>query len=99
MLVTNQTVKSGDIVSFKLVNGDEIVGKLKEVQEGRYRVERPFAAMVTQQGLALVPLLVTGTEMAVVELSANHVMMVFDTSKEIADHYIKQTTGIQLATV
>lgn len=99
MLVTNQTVKAGDIVSFKLVNGDEIVGKLKEVSEGKYRVERPYAAMVTQQGLALVPLLITGTETVVVELSTNHVMMVFDTGKEIADHYIKQTTGIQLAGV
>ena len=97
MLLTKTNINNGDICSFKLVNGDEIVATVKSYEGDTYLVDRPYAAMVTQQGLALVPLLLTGTETAQVNLDSCHVMMVFATGKEIADHYVQQTTGITLA--
>lgn len=98
MLLSNESIKAGDICSFKLVNGDEIVAKVKEVNGDSYRLERPFAAMVTQQGLALVPVTITGTDTVVVDVDSKHIMMKFATAKEVADHYVQQTTGIQIAT-
>ena len=40
MLVTNQKYGAGDIVTFKLVNGDEIIGRIVEDTETAFVVDR-----------------------------------------------------------
>ena len=48
MLVTNKYAKD-DIVSFKLVNGDEIVGRIVDETSDNYTINKPCTVMPSQQ--------------------------------------------------
>lgn len=87
--------QSGDIVSFKVVNGDEIIAKLVEETDTGYTISRPCTVVPSPQGLGLVQSLFTGELNTNTTLSKQHVIMHAPVVKEIESHYIKTTTGIQ----
>lgn len=94
MLVTNKYDKD-TTVSFKLVNGDEIVAKIVEETDAAYIVSKPTTVMPSQQGLGLIQSLFTTDLNKNITLDKNHVMMHAPTVKDVENHYIKTTTGIE----
>ena len=58
MLVTNKYAED-DIVTFKIVNGDEIVAKIVEESDDAFTVMKPCTVMPSQQGLGLLQSLFT----------------------------------------
>lgn len=84
-----------DIVSFKIVNGDEIVAKFIEETDTEFVVNKPATVMPSQQGIGLMQSLFTGGLDKNIKLQKTHVMIHSETVKEIKDHYIKTTTGIE----
>ncbi len=58
MLVTNKYAED-DIVTFKIVNGDEIVAKIVEESDDAFTVIKPCTVMPSQQGLGLLQSLFT----------------------------------------
>jgi hypothetical protein len=94
MLVTNKYEKD-DIVTFKIVNGDELVAKIVEENEQEYTVSKPCTVMPSQQGLGLMQSLFTGDLNKNVRLEKRHVMLHAPTIKDVQNHYIKTTTGIE----
>ena len=54
MLKTNK-FKSGDIISAKLISGEEIVAKLGEETDTTYEFDRPVSLSIGPQGAALTP--------------------------------------------
>ena len=94
MLVTNKYEKD-DIISFKIVNGDEIVAKIVEETENTFIVNKPCTVMPSQQGLGLLQSLFTSDLDKNITLDKKHVMMHAPTIKNIQNHYIKTTTGIE----
>jgi hypothetical protein len=94
MLVTNKYEKD-QVVSFKLVNGDEIVAKIVEETDTAYVVSKPCTVMPSQQGLGLIQSLFTSDLNKSISLAKNHIMMDSSTIKDIENHYIQTTTGIQ----
>jgi hypothetical protein len=97
MLVSRKYEKE-DVVSFKLVNGDEIVARVEEETEQGYFVSKPTTVMPSQQGIGLIQSLFTGNKDKSVFLSKQHVMFHSPTIKDIENHYITTTTGIQPVT-
>lgn len=96
MLVTkkkNYEVK--DIVSFKLVNGDELVAKVEEEHETEFVISTPMVAIPSQQGMGLMGAMLTAEVEDSTTLSKSQVMLSYKTSEQIADHYRKLTTGIE----
>jgi|TARA_B110000977_G_C10793279_1_gene383321 hypothetical protein len=89
--------EADQIVSFKLVNGDEIVAKLIEENNDTYTIEKPCTVMPSQQGLGLIQSLFTSELNKNVTLEKKHVMLHQATMQKIVDHYIKTTTGIETA--
>ncbi len=94
MLVTNKYVED-DIVTFKIVNGDEIVAKIVEESDDAFTVIKPCTVMPSQQGLGLLQSLFTSDLNKSIRLEKRHVMMHAPTVKDVQNHYIKTTTGIE----
>jgi hypothetical protein len=92
-------VEADDVATFKMVNGDEIVAKVVAVTDaGDFVLNRPFTVIPSGQGMGLLPLLLTADENQDYTVRSQHVLMHGSTVKEIQNHYIKMTTGIELVT-
>jgi hypothetical protein len=97
VLVTNKYDKD-TIVSFKIVNGDEVVAKIVEETDDSYVISKPTTVMPSQQGLGLLQSLFTSDLNKTIALSKTHVMMHAPTVEDVRNHYIKTTTGIEPVT-
>ena len=85
----------GDIVCFKILNGDEIVAKLVEDTTDKFVISRPCTVIPSQQGLGLMQSLISGDINTNITLLKSHVMMHSPVVKDIENHYIRTTTGIE----
>lgn len=96
-MLFNNTSKyeKDDIVAFKMVNGDEVVAKIIESTMTGWTVNRPCTVMPSSQGIGLIQSLFTGDINKNIELRAEHVMLHAPVIKEMENHYIQTTTGIQ----
>jgi len=94
MLVANKYEKD-DIVTFKVVNGDELVAKIVEESDEAFTVTKPCTVMPSQQGIGLLQSLFTSSLEQNVTLDKKHVIMHCPTVKDVQNHYIKTTTGIE----
>ena len=97
MLVNNKYEKD-QVVSFKIMNGDELVAKIVEETDDAYIISKPTTVMPSQQGLGLMQSLFTSDLNKNIRLSKHHVMMHAPTVKDVENHYIKTVTGIEPVT-
>ena len=87
-----------DVVTMKLVNGDEIVTEIVEDAAMFYIVKRPQTVVPSAKGMGLMPSLFTGKENAEIMLSKQHVMLAAASVDEMVRHYLVTTTGIEPVT-
>lgn len=88
--------KIGDIVSFKLSSGEEILGRLEEETDSVFTLHKPMVLIMGQQGLGLAPFMFSVSPDAKFRLRTGSVSCVAKTQEEIAKQYTAQTTGIHL---
>lgn len=96
MLVSNQKYTSGDVVSFKMVNGDEVIAKVLEETVDGWQVASPCTVMPAQQGLGLMQSLFSAKDDAKVFLNRTHIMFHAESLEQMRVHYIKTTTGVDV---
>lgn len=94
-MLLNKPYSKDDIICFKLVNGDEIVAKLVEEKSNSWLVAKPCTVIPSPQGLGLMQSLFSADINKDVELKSEHVMFHAPVIKQLEDHYIQTTTGIQ----
>lgn len=98
MLLANSNYKINDIVTLKLSNGEELVGKLAERTDTEITLVRPLVfTMHPQNGQAmLVPWLMSINPLGTDPISINrsNILTITKTMKDIADSYIESTSGI-----
>ena len=82
------------VVSFKIVNGDEIVAKIVSEDHGSFTIKNPCTVMPSQKGLGLIQSLFTSDLNKSIVLQKSHVMLHSPTVKDVEDYYIQTTTGI-----
>jgi hypothetical protein len=97
MLVTNEKYKKDDTVTFKLSNGDEVVAKIVEDNDQAFVVSKPCTVMPSQQGIGLIQSLFTSELNTSISIDKRHVMMSAPTISDIEAHYLKTTTGLDIA--
>lgn len=95
MLIEQNKYSEGDIASFKLINGDELVARIIEDSALEYKLERPCTVVPSQKGIMLIASLFTAQPDMKVNISKSHVLLHAGTAKEVRDHYIEITTGIK----
>jgi len=97
MLIETQTsIKNNDVVSVKLLGGDEVVGRFVENDSEAYlTLSKPMLVMMGQQGFGLGPFIMTANpDLAKVDIKQTSVVSVVKTYEPVAKEYLKQTTGL-----
>lgn len=87
--------KQGDIVSFKMTSGEEVIGRLEEETDNYYELRKPMVLIAGQQGLGLAPFMFSVSPDAKFRFKSNTISCVAKTENDIAKQYTSQTTGIQ----
>jgi len=88
-----------DIISFKLTSGEEMIARYSEETETTFYVTKPVNLIPTPQGsLGMVPAMFSA-ELANAKVSLNKsaVALHAPAKKEVADEYIRGTSGIKPA--
>ena len=97
-MLVSKGYQEGDIVSFKLINGDEIVAKIVAVATNGFQVSKPCTVMPCPQGMWLIQSLFTADADVSVVLQMDHIIMHAPSIDAMQKHYIKTTTGIEPVT-
>ena len=85
-----------DIVTVKILGGDEVVGRLAAVDNGVIRLNKPHAVMMGQQGFGLAPYVLTAGPDFKINIKYDHIVCIVKTFEAVAKEYIKQTSGIMV---
>lgn len=86
-----------DIITIKLISGEEIVTRFLEENDTAYRVYKPLSVMPSAQGLSLIQTVISvGPEQ---EMNVNKACICLHapSRKEMADAWIESATGIKPA--
>jgi hypothetical protein len=94
-MLINKGFSNGDVISLKLVNGDELITRFEEETSDTITINRPLALTFGGQGLGMMPWMFLGDKDVYV-LSKNHVFAMSISKKDAADQYLQGTTGIAL---
>lgn len=95
MLINNNNFKLRDVVTIKMLGGDEIIARLaNENVEHSIEVTKPLVVMMAQQGFGLLPFMLTGVQTETITFMKQHVIAMVHTQDAVMKEYIKQTTGI-----
>jgi hypothetical protein len=95
-MLLEKPIANGDVVSLKLLNGDEIIARLEEETADEVKIDRPKALTVNAQGLGMIPWLFLGGK-NIITLKKAHIFCMVPSAKDAADQYMEGTTGIALA--
>lgn len=90
--------EKGQIYTFKLITGEEIVAKVVEFTDQEIELEHPITAVYTGQGLQLVPSLFTARHDQKIQLNTASWTMVASVRDDVRNSWIQATTGIAPAT-
>ena len=94
MLKTSR-FKEGDIVSIKLISGEEIVTKLGKSKDNVYEFVKPVVLSVTPQGMGLTPFIMTAeANKLIVDVHESKVIAMAESQDAVVQEYTKATTGI-----
>lgn len=93
MLIEKTSFDVNDVVTLKLIGGDEILGKLVSMDNG-YTISKPLLVMMAQQGFGLMPYILTANPDKNVTIDKSHVITITKTLEAVSKEYIKQTTGL-----
>jgi len=91
------------VINFKLVNGDEIIARLRENHADHYVVDSPRALQFQdrgngQFGAQFVPALVLGVDTGIKVYKNSISLYTENVGAEYEKHYLSSVSGIQLAT-
>lgn len=86
---------NGDIISLKLVNGDELIARFDSETADEVKITKPLAITISAQGLGMMPWMFLA-EKDTLTLRKQHVFTMAPSKKDAADQYTQGTTGIAL---
>ena len=95
-MLLEKPIATGDVVSLKLLNGDEIIARFEGETATEIKLDRPKALTMNEEGLGMIPWLFLGAK-NVITLQKAHVFCMVPSQKEAADQYFQGTTGIALS--
>jgi len=98
-MLVSKIYSTGDIVSFKLVTGDEIVARVELISDDYLEISKPCTVMPSPQGMGLIQSLFTADADVNVRLQKQHIVMHAPSIDQMKKHYIKTTTGIEPVTI
>lgn len=95
-MLIDKGVTVGEVVTFKLTSGEELVAKLVEDTDAYYKLSRPMVIGMGQSGPGLMPYLFTVNPDKDIRLSKTTVTVAEATDKVFADQFLETTSKIKL---
>lgn len=103
MLITTP-LKKNDIFSAKLITGEEICGKIIEIDDKKVSFTKPLMITLvqgpgmTQPAVAPVPWVLSVPDEATLTVTLDRFIFITKARNEIVSSYTKATTGLELPT-
>lgn len=94
-MLLQKPMTTGDVVSLKLLNGDEIIARLESDDQDSITINCPLAITAGPQGLGMIPWVFL-SDRDTYTLKKEHVFAMAPSKKEAADQYMQGTTSIAL---
>jgi hypothetical protein len=94
-MLIEKPISNGDVVTIKLVNGDEIIARLEADDHNGITINRPLAITIGPQGLGMMPWIFLSSK-ETFTIKREHVFVMAPSKKDAADQYMQGTTGIAL---
>ena len=94
-MLINKGFSSSDVVSIKLINGDEIIARFEEETTDTVTLNKPLAITIRPQGLGMMPWMFLGDK-DLFTLKKQHIFTMIPSKKDAANQYMQGTTGISL---
>ena len=91
MLEANKTY------SLRLSDSSEIICKIVSTDSNETIISHPFSLIPTQQGVQLLPAMMSADETKNVTINTNNITMWTETNKDVIASYIQASTGIVAA--
>jgi nitrous oxidase accessory protein NosD len=95
-MLINKGISPGEVVTIKVVTGEEIVAKYVEETSTGHKVSRPMVLSMTQKGLGMMPMLFTVDPDSDILINSASIVMITVTEADFAKQYTTSVTGIQL---
>ncbi len=89
--------QANDVISLKMISGEEIIGRYTEETDDTITLTKPLAFMMGPKGAGLAPMLFSAANETKVRLTKSAVVCMVKTDDDFAKQYIEQTTGLTLA--
>ena len=91
------SLQQGDIITIKLMSGEEVLAKLIEITQDSIKISKPRAVVNTpNKGIGLGPFVFTVPQNADVEIYKNNIVCFTETEDGMARQYREGTTGLTL---
>ena len=94
-MLIDKKFSNGDVVSLKLINGDELIARFESETVEEITIDRPLAVTIGRDGLGMMPWLFLGVKDSIT-LKKSHIFVTSPSQKDAADQYMQGTTGIAL---
>jgi hypothetical protein len=88
------TIKIGETYTFKLTSGEEVVGKVTDIQDNYLSLKDPVSVAPGPQGLGLIQSMFTADPKDPARLNINNVTIFALTDDSVKAKYIEATTGL-----
>jgi hypothetical protein len=95
-MLINKGASVGDVVTMKLVSGEELLGTLREETDSYVKVSKLKALTSTKEGLGMMQYVLTVDPEQDIKVNRAVIIMMEPTDKEFASSYTKATTGLIL---
>ena len=95
-MLLEKPITTGEVVSIKLINGDEIIARFETEDSSGITILKPLAITVGPQGLGMMPWIFLGDK-DTMTLKKEHVFVMVKSKKDAANQYMQGTTGIALS--
>jgi hypothetical protein len=95
-MLIQKPLDQGDIVSIKLLTGEEVLGRYVSETDTEIHVKKPCTLAMGQNGMGIVPWMMT-TQPETTKLNKHTVIAYAPTDSEIAKAYTEATSSIKLA--
>ena len=91
------SLEEGDIITIKLMSGEEVLARLIEVTDTSIKISKPRAVVnIPNKGIGLGPFVFTVPQTADIEIFKSNVVCYTETEDGMARQYREGTSGLTL---
>jgi len=93
-MLKSKAMSPGSIVSLRILNGDELIARLKEANSESVTLTNPMVVAVSEEGAGAIPWFALG-DASVVNIKMTHIYSMVPAKLDAAEEYTKNMAKIE----